>query len=104
MAMNCRRIALTLRGVRETIEEGCETKIGQVVLPASDVLEDVCRAFALSDEETAGVLGEVEQGPPTLRQAQDAATLAIPVLGRITGGPEDAAVWERVNALFDGRS
>jgi hypothetical protein len=94
--MNYKRITRLLRGFRERVEaEADGLTVHQIEAPIAYVLEDLCRAFALSDEETAEVLGEVQPDPPS--------TLTIPVLGTITGGPEDRAVWERVHVLFDGR-
>ena len=93
--MNYKRVGLMLRGVREIIEEGTGMDISQVIVPASSVLEDVCRAFALSDEETAAVLGG--------RQPQASCdVLTVPVLGIITGGPEDLVVWGGVRDYFGG--
>ena len=93
--MNYKCVGLILRGVREIIEEGTGMDIGQVIVSASDVLEDVCRAFALSDEGIAAVLGEE-------RPQASCDVLAVPILGIITGGLEDLAVWDGVRNYFGG--
>lgn len=91
--MNYKRIVNTMKGVRMALEEGCGVNVGQITVSAANLLEDVCRAFALGDDEIAEVLGEVE--------ANEASTVIIPILRPLTGGPEDEEMWKGVHAFFD---
>jgi len=95
MAMSETQVAQVLQSVREDIEQGVGASAHDVLMPVTNVLEDICRALAISDDEVAMVLGKRETPAVT-------ETVSVPVLGVITGGEEDQEVWAIVKDYFEG--
>jgi hypothetical protein len=86
--MNGLSIVFTPKDIGVIAGEDAGEGIDQLTIPAVALLEKVSRALGLGDDEVAEVLEEAA--------LDDESMVTIPVLGTITGGEEDRAVWDRV--------